>query len=102
MDFANQESSQPICVTNRVNSPYIFALFTAKPNPADYLSSIWYIHPELISGPVVFVGRYTFGIENCANNPVTIYGLSTEQSPDSGIKYLVKDFTIYHFYSPQP
>lgn len=102
LDFANLAGSQPICVTNRVNSPYIFALFTAKLNPTDYFSSIRYIHPELKSGPVVSVGRYTFGIANCANNPATIYVLSSEQPPDNGIKYSVKNFTLYHVYSPQP
>ena len=102
LDFANQAGSQPICVTNRVNSPYIFALFSAKLNPADYLSSIRYIHPELKSGGVASVDRYTIGIANCANDPATIYVLSTEQPPENGIKYSVKDFILYHVYTPQP
>ena len=101
LNFANQQGNQSICVTNRVNNPYIFALFTAKLNPADYLKNIRYIHPELNSGPVSSVDRYTFGIANCSNDPATIYVLSIEEPPHNGIKYSVKDFMLYHVYLPK-
>ncbi len=100
LDLARQEGDQPICVTNQVNMPYVYVLFVEKTNPTEYLKEITFVDPERNAGLVTSLGRYTFGIENCSNDPATIYVLSNEKLPDTGITYSVRDFINYHVYLP--
>ena len=65
LDFARQEGNNPICVTDKVNMPYIFALFSEKMDPKLYLNNIRY---ESNSRQVISLGRYTFGENNCSRS----------------------------------
>jgi hypothetical protein len=100
LDHARQLGDQPVCVTDQVNMPYIYVLFTEKPNPASYLDTIQYVDPRQEFREVSKLGRYSFGIENCPNDPRTIYVLSNESLPDNGIKYSETDFSDYHVFLP--
>jgi hypothetical protein len=100
LDQARLEGNQPICVTDQVNMPYIYVLFTEKMDPAIFLKEVKFIDPDKNVGNVYSLGRYTFGIENCSVNPSTVYVLSSEKPPDNGILYSVKDYIDYHVFSP--
>jgi len=98
LDFARQEGNNPICVTDKVNMPYIFALFSEKMDPKLYLNNIRY---ESNSRQVISLGRYTFGENNCSSDPSITYILSNEKPPDNGIQYIVYNFDLFHVYTPE-
>ncbi|MGA2503346.1 MAG: glycosyltransferase family 39 protein [Anaerolineales bacterium] len=100
LDHARQTDNQPICVTDQVNMPYIFVLFSEKPNPATYLDTIQYIDPAASFRQVRSLGRYTFGLANCSADPRTIYVLEDEKPPSNGIHYIETNFTQFHVYTP--
>ena len=100
LDQARLEGNHPICVTDQVNMPYIYVLFTEKMDPAIFLKEVKFIDSDKIVGKVYSLGRYTFGIENCSANPLTVYVLSSEKPPDNGIVYSVRDYINYHVFSP--
>ncbi len=104
LDFVHQTRSDnsPICMTESVNMPYIFALFSEKINPADYLSSVKYIDAKAPFREVQSFGLYTFGLENCPQeNPKTIYILFTEAQPArEDVRYKMTSFDRYRVYIP--
>ena len=100
LDHARQAGNQPICVTDRVNMPYIFVLFSEKPNPAAFLGTIDYIDPSASFRQVRSMERYYFGLVNCPADPSMIYVLADEKLPDNGIQYTDTIFTQFHVYSP--
>ncbi len=73
--------------------PYIFALFSEKTNPAEYLATVKYIDPQAPFRQVLSFGRYTFGIENCEQNPKAIFILLTnEKQPQHNQEIQNKEF----------
>ncbi len=101
LDFARQLGDNPICVTDKFNMPYIFALFSEQANPADYLASIKYIDPQAPLRQVLSFGRYTFGIKNCEQTPKTVFILlADENRPRLGEGYRIKDFSNFILYYP--
>jgi hypothetical protein len=101
LDFARQLGDNPICVTDKFNMPYIFAIFSEQANPADYLASIKYIDPQAPLRQVLSFGRYTFGIKNCEQTPKTIFILlADENRPRLGEGYRIKDFSNFVLYYP--
>jgi uncharacterized membrane protein len=103
LDFARQFGSNPICVTDKFNMPYIFALFSEKENPADYLASVKYVDPQAPLRQVLSFGRYTFGIKNCKQNPLTIFiVLADAKQPRLGENYRTRDFSNFTLYYPIP
>jgi hypothetical protein len=99
-DFAHQASGSPICVTDTVNMPYIFALFSEGTNPADYLDDVEYKDPAAAFREVRSLGRYRFGMDECPTDPKTIYILSGEPPPENGIDYKVTTFDTFKVYVP--
>ena len=98
--YASETGSNPICVTDQVNMPYIFALFEDPINPGDYLSTIQYANPQGEFRQVKTLGRYAFGLDNCDASPTTIYVLASEQPPEGGVGYAVRKFGDYRVYTP--
>ncbi|MGD0574315.1 MAG: hypothetical protein ABSB61_02965 [Anaerolineales bacterium] len=98
--FAIQEGDNPICETNQVHEPYIFALFADPMNPAGYLGTIQYVDPQAMFRVVKTLGRYAFGLDNCVAGPTTIYVLASEQPPGGGVGYTVRTFGNYRVYTP--
>ena len=103
IQLADTTSQGPICVTDRIDMPYIYILFVEKPAPASYLNTIQY---KNIPGPyrqVRSLLRFTFGKQYCANLPETVYLLRSDDGlPKTGIKYNVEVFNEYHVYIPKP
>lgn len=103
LDFARQtgDPNSPICVTDTVNMPYIFALFSEQMNPADYLKDVIYRFPKGKDLQVQSFGRYTFDMQNCPTDRRTIYVLSRKEGPpDTGIDYKLSKFANYQVYMP--
>ncbi len=102
LEFAQNvgENNDPICVTNSVNMPYIFVLFTEKINPLDYLNDIVYFEPPGQHRNVLSLGRYFFGVERCPGNPRTIFILEQEEPPNSAMGYKITHFGDYSVYQP--
>lgn len=104
LDFVHQASDNdnPICVTGQVDMPYIFALFSERMNPSDYLDTVKYVNPKAPLREVRSFGRYTFGLEHCPREDrSTIYILSAEeQPPRQDIRYKVTSFNNYRVYVP--
>jgi len=97
---AGGTGSQPVCVTDSINMPYVFVLFAEKPNPSTYLESIRYVDPKADFRQVQQMGRYSFGLANCPKDPNTVYLLSDEQPPQNGIHYTEETFVNYHVFIP--
>src|SRR5271157_3626392 len=100
LDFARQfNNDSPICVTDKFNMPYIFALFSEKTNPAGYLATVKYIDPQAPFRQVRSFGRYTFGIKNCEQNPKAIFILlADEKRPQLIKRYKTKNFSNFMLY----
>jgi hypothetical protein len=100
LDFARQAGPGPICVTGKVNMPYIFVLFVEQQNPASYLSSLDYVDPESPFRRVRSLTRYTFGLSNCPHRPHTIYVLSPTDTYVVDSSYTLTSFDNYRVYTP--
>ena len=98
---AHQTSGVPICVTDKVAEPYIYALFADPIPPAEFISSARYVDPNADFHFVTSYGRYAFGLKNCPKDPQTIYVLGEkEQPPDPALHYRVETFDNYQVYRP--
>jgi hypothetical protein len=96
LEYAEQVKNVPICVTDHVNMPYIYVLFTDHLDPKDYLNTIQYTDPHTPFRPVASLGRYTFGLSNCP--PVaagTIYILNPQETQDLSGDLQKKTFGDY-------
>jgi hypothetical protein len=69
----------PVCITNELNMPYIYVELVDLRNPKDYLSGIQYMDPNVKFRIVEHMGRYSFGIQNCALGSGNIYILKNDQ-----------------------
>jgi Dolichyl-phosphate-mannose-protein mannosyltransferase len=100
IDFARQLDDQaPICIFGNINAPYIYVLFDAQMNPADYLSTVVYVNSDEPIRRVRSFGRYTFKINSCPADRRTIYILS-EPPPQAIAAYQVRVFDRYTVYMP--
>lgn len=104
MNSVHQISDAPVCVTQKANHAYVYALFAEQTNPNTYLSNIRYEDPGAPWRVVKSLGRYTFSLEECAKSPNTLYVLinnDEEQIPDNGLSYRVEYFDNFKVYKPQ-
>jgi hypothetical protein len=103
LDYARQAGNGPMCVTDRVEMPYIFVLFSEPLNPGEYLPTIKYIDPEAPFRQVRSLDRYTFGLGNCPSvSNGTIFVLSAEEAPGQAAGYQSQVFGNYRVYVPPP
>ncbi len=101
IDFATYSGNGPICASDEVNMPYIYALIAEKPDPQDFLRTVKYTHPVGMTRPVRSFGRYTFGLNYCDVEPDTIYVLrENEQLPQSSTGYKETSFGYFNVYTP--
>ncbi|HTO99809.1 MAG TPA: glycosyltransferase family 39 protein [Anaerolineales bacterium] len=97
------EPDGPVCMTNRIDMPYIYVLFVEKPGPQSYLGDIQYTYPGPGTRYVRSMGRYIFGKGNCSPDPRTIYLLRFDDGrPRTGTRYNVQRFGDFSVYMPQP
>ena len=93
LNFTKQFKNNPICMTDKINMPYIFALFSEQSDPVSYLNTIKYVDPQVPLRQVASFGRYTFGWKNCIGSRSFIYLLrSDEIPPPLGVRYKFEFF----------
>jgi len=101
IDFATHSGTGPICASDEVNMPYIYALIAEKPNPQDFLRTVKYTHPVGMKRPVRSFGRYIFGLNYCEAEPDTIYVLGdNELPPQAPAGYKETSFGYFNVYTP--
>jgi len=99
----SQGDNMPICITTyKMYQPYIFVLYTERTPPSEYLGSIHYVDPANPLREVDQLGRYTFGLDNCADDPKSSYVLFFKEKPDHPKWYVSKRFDSYVVYAPKP
>ena len=67
-DAVNRAASAttgPLCITDRVNEPYIFVLFYRKLDPHLFEQTVQYENPGAEFQNVATFDRYTFGLNRC-------------------------------------
>jgi len=96
-------ASDPICMTDKVNMPYVFVQFSEQADLRDYLDTIEYVDPQAEFRFVRSMGRYTFGLQNCANHPGTIYVTRyDEELPVAANDYDMTRFDNFLVFTPHP
>jgi hypothetical protein len=65
IDKASDATQGPICITERVEQPYIFVLFYRKIDPHVFLETVQYENPGAAFQNVATFDRYTFGLNRC-------------------------------------
>ena len=99
--WAEGHTSGPICVTDKINMPYIYALFTDPTSPAEFLGSVQYIDPTEPLRRVAAFDRYTFGTPRCIGLENTTYVLTGQETPPRmGNRYAYEFFDNFVVYSP--
>jgi len=102
IQYASAISHGPICVTDKVDMPYIYVLFVEKPNPNSYLNSMVYIDSPSPFRQVRSLLRYTFGKQNCINGTQTVYVLASDEIPPHlGNRYNYQFFENFVVYFPK-
>jgi hypothetical protein len=92
----------PVCITNEMNFPYVYVQLVDRKNPLEYLASIRYTDPIAKYRIVEKMGRYSFGIQNCALNTGTIYILKYDQTlPLDASLFNVETIEKYVVYIPK-
>jgi hypothetical protein len=100
IDFASLQGQAAVCITRKVNMPYIYVLFSQRLDPAHYLPAIKYANPHGIFRQVVQLDRYSFGLNSCPHDPRTVYVLSGETPPLNGASYDQSTFGRFSVYVP--
>lgn len=91
--FAEQSTTGSICVTDRVNQPFIFVLFFGWIDPREFNRTVVYGNPAAEFRDVLSFGRFTFGLDRCSEKPVDAYVLT----PDEVSRLKGNLFTMEHF-----
>lgn len=91
-----------ICVTDKINMPYIYALFTEPISPVEFQASVEYVDPAEPLRRVASFGRYIFGAANCRGVEAPTYVLTAEEIPPRmGNRYEYEFFDNFVVYSPR-
>jgi 4-amino-4-deoxy-L-arabinose transferase-like glycosyltransferase len=104
VDYARQNgsASTPICITDKVNMPYIFVEFSEQADPRQFLSTIKYKDPHADFRIVQSMERYTFGLKGCANLSGTIYITRYDETlPIASDNYAKTRFDNFIVFTPQ-
>jgi hypothetical protein len=62
---AADSTSGPLCITGRVNQPYVFVLFYRRLDPRIFIRTVQYENPGAQFQNVLSFDRFTFGLEQC-------------------------------------
>lgn len=62
---ARARASDMVCVTDKVNMPYIYALFSERTDPRQYGRTVRYADDTAAFREVLSFGRYKFDLEKC-------------------------------------
>ena len=99
--YARGVTDGALCVTDKINMPYIYALFTEHTSPAAFQASVKYVDPLQPFQRVASFGRYTFGSRTCTGAEAWTYVLRTDEIPPRlGNRYSYEFFDQFVVYYP--
>lgn len=99
--FAQAQSGGTICMTDKINMPYIYALFTEPTSPSAFQASVRYVDPSEPLRRVASYGKYVFGTARCPDLEDSIYVLTgQETAPRMGNRYAYQFFDNFVVYTP--
>ena len=99
--WAEERAAGPICVTDKINMPYIYALFSNPTTPNEFQASVRYTDPTEPLRKVASFGRYAFGTSRCVGLENTTFVLTTQETPPRmGNRYGYEFFDNFVVYSP--
>lgn len=105
VEYATDKSKSSICFTESTYSLYIYALFTQKMNPAEYINKLEWISPADPADPArtpLEIGRYHFTLAGCADDPNAAYILLLKETPpNKSIEYKSRQFDKFEVYLPK-
>ena len=100
--YASSLTRGPVCVTGKFDQPYIYVLFSEKPDPRQVVATIRYAEPSGDLRTARSLTRYTFGTQNCDISESPVYVLTSDEiPPHMGRKYGFKFFDEFVVYFPQ-
>jgi 4-amino-4-deoxy-L-arabinose transferase-like glycosyltransferase len=100
--FAESQVDTSLCVTDEINMPYVFALFSGHTSPAEFVGSVSYVDAQAPFREVVSFGRYVFGTQHCTGGQGYTYLLTTQEIPPRlGNRYLYEFFDNFVVYYPK-
>ncbi len=103
IQYASSLTTGPICVTDKIDMPYIFVLFAEQPDPFQVIHTIQYGDPSNDMYPVRSLTRYAFGAQNCVPSERLVYVWTTDEVPPHvGLRYRYEFFDNFVVYSPKP
>ena len=95
-----RKTSGPLCITSRVNEPYIYVFFYRRIDPHLFLKTVHYKNPGAEFKHVSSFDRYTFGLDRC--DPATTQGKAkpgrstSRVSPPSRSAHTSSDCAVKH------
>lgn len=96
IQYASENSTGEVYVTDEVNMPYIYVLFYERINPHDFRESVVYSNPGDAFQQVSSFGRYRFGEPaGLTGNSAYIFSNSTPLPAAAEGGYTVKRFANY-------
>ena len=99
--YARSLTDGQLCVTDKINMPYIYALFVEQTSPAQFQASAQYVDEAESLRRVASFDRYTFGSKTC--KPPTEYTFilrADEIPPRLGNRYSYEFFDNFVVYYP--
>ena len=103
IQYADTIANGQICLTSKIDMPYIYVLFAEKPDPASYLNTIQYFDATDPFRQVRSLLRYTFGKQNCSVGTQVVYVLTSDEIPPPlGNRYKYEFFDNFVVYFPKP
>jgi len=98
---ARARAPDTICVTDKINMPYIYALLTEPISPSAFQSSVKYVDSTEPLRRVASFGKYVFGTSHCLELEDTTYVLTEQETPPRlGNRYAFEFFDNFVVYSP--
>ncbi|WP_249896631.1 glycosyltransferase family 39 protein [Paenibacillus sp. PK3_47] len=96
IQYASEQSTGDVYVTNDVNMPYIYVLFYERISPHDFLDSVVYANPGDAFQQVSSFGRYKFGAPGALTaNSAYIYPNNTPLPAAVTGGYTIRQFANY-------
>jgi hypothetical protein len=107
MEYATENSSSLICITESTRFAYIYTFFTNKLHPSQYLDTIeWILPPKHPVDPARTpraLGPYRFDLSDCTGEPTAVFVLKLKETPpNSQIDYRIRKFTKFQVFVPKP
>ena len=93
--YAVTQTDGEVCVTDKVNMPYIFVLFYNQEDPRMFKRTAHFANPGAEFETVSSFGRYKFGLGRCANSASVIVATHAETADLRLVGFIVKDFERY-------